>query len=815
LTPKASDQSGFPFDTPSPGPGPRNAAAAAAGAAAGAAASGLAVPDGASPLPTSALNTPQRIAKVQNLYSQWADESDSDEDDDDEDGFMTPSEGLSEVEEEEDEEEEDPKASGAYRQVSGKFAAGNGSAAAGADSTAASSTLASELAVPTGPRLRRSKASAATVNKSVDIKFGDPLAVDQAEALPGDLELCRKAITLFLSSQMREAEELITQNDPNHNRMYMQSGHGLVESLKGMMTFDTDDLKWALELTKGTAETASKLRRPNDSVFSKIGGLVRSGAGLARLRAMSPLERHAELVFAETILIKAILAIVSGGDWLGLIKEAFNMRSAHGIYRQLQQFLDGADKDGFDESIDMDFRSGVLLGTGTSSLMLSLLPARVLKIAEVLGYTGDRTVALETLMSAGGWSAGKSVPAYTESNEGIRRPICDMILLTFHLVISVLMPVSGVDIPTARNILDYNMKRYPNGIFFLYFQARLYTSECEPEQANESLQKALELDLEYVQLQHMCLWDYGCNYLQLNNWEGARQCYEILRQESNWSRAVYTYATAVNIMELVNDPAHPEHTSKHVTELVTQIPKLVKKIAGKSLPIEKFIARKARKYTSQDNRLFLPAMELAYVFGSLGYTPRRILLSKWLPHIDAELAKLEASNPDEWGNGTEYWDDYALGHFLRGIVQAVARYQPPEASPNALQPIAGQPSDTELDAGAEADFKKVVECSPNVRLDHYVLYHNHYELGRLYAKRGDTVNAKANFEVVMNTKLPQPNLHAGGKTGKYSLEGALQIKTHAAMQDIKTGSVPASPALVAGKKSAPASIRSSKLKHQV
>lgn len=72
------------------------------------------------------------------------------------------------------------------------------------------------------------------------------------------------------------------------------------------------------------------------------------------------------------------------------------MRTAHGIYRTLQQYIEEADKSGFDEDIDMDFRSvslpdstscwtpltsqGVLLGTGTSSLMLSLLPGKVLKV---------------------------------------------------------------------------------------------------------------------------------------------------------------------------------------------------------------------------------------------------------------------------------------------------------------------------------------------------------------------------------------------------------------------------------------------------
>lgn len=86
------------------------------------------------------------------------------------------------------------------------------------------------------------------------------------------------------------------------------------------------------------------------------------------------------------------------------------------------------------------------------------------------------------------------------------------------------------------------------------------------------------------------------------------------------------------------------------------IPSLTKKIAGKSLPIEKLASRKARKFHSQGNRLFLPAMELAYVFGSLSHTPRRSLLQTLLPRIDKMLAKLEGVEPEAYGNGHEYWD---------------------------------------------------------------------------------------------------------------------------------------------------------------
>ena len=38
---------------------------------------------------------------------------------------------------------------------------------------------------------------------------------------------------------------------------------------------------------------------------------------------MTEVERHAELLYAEGMIQKAILAIVYSGDWLAFIKEAY------------------------------------------------------------------------------------------------------------------------------------------------------------------------------------------------------------------------------------------------------------------------------------------------------------------------------------------------------------------------------------------------------------------------------------------------------------------------------------------------------------
>lgn len=135
---------------------------------------------------------------------------------------------------------------------------------------------------------------------------------------------------------------------------------------------------------------------------------------------------------------------------------SLNMRTAYGIYRSLQVYLETYAND---SELDEHFKSGVQLGAGLSSLMLSLLPSKVMKVsfgivnlqsqltdtdsthkvAELFGYGGDRKVALDTLQSAGGWTTDKSQPGISAEEEGVRRAICDMALLCFHLVISALM----------------------------------------------------------------------------------------------------------------------------------------------------------------------------------------------------------------------------------------------------------------------------------------------------------------------------------------------------------------------------------------
>jgi hypothetical protein len=165
-----------------------------------------------------------------------------------------------------------------------------------------------------------------------------------------------------------------------------------------------------------------------------------------------------------------------------------NMRASISIFQRLGEFVAHADAEATargegpdDKLIDAHFRSGVYLGVGLCNLVLSLMPGKLITLVELFGYHGDRHEGLRLLYRVGGWSADSQDPSISigafravdvlirstaegiAEEEGIRRPICDMALLIFHLVLSS-FTFDGIDITMAQRILDWNLKRYSNGM---------------------------------------------------------------------------------------------------------------------------------------------------------------------------------------------------------------------------------------------------------------------------------------------------------------------------------------------------------------
>jgi hypothetical protein len=71
----------------------------------------------------------------------------------------------------------------------------------------------------------------------------------------------------------------------------------------------------------------------------------------------------------------------------------------------------------------------------------------------MFGFQGDRNEALDTLYDVGGWSTTSNEPSVTEAEEGTRRPIADISLLIFHLLMSK-YTYKGVDLSMVRSLFS-------------------------------------------------------------------------------------------------------------------------------------------------------------------------------------------------------------------------------------------------------------------------------------------------------------------------------------------------------------------------
>ncbi|KAJ2921771.1 hypothetical protein H1R20_g15320, partial [Candolleomyces eurysporus] len=565
----------------------------------------------------------------------------------------------------------------------------------------------------------------------------NPYKAEQAlEDIPG----LQYALKLFLESKMVESEDYCNKSDEKKERLYFATGFSLIQCVKGLMSYEDEDLLAALNHAKHGNQIASQHRK-KQALLGSIVSVIASSSSVGWIKSMTPVERHAELVYAESLFEKALLGIVYSGDWLAFIKEALNMRTTISTYKHLLAYLQSADAEAeaqglgpIDTSIDPHFRSGVYLGNGMANIVLSLMPGKLMTIVEMFGYHGDREVGLELLMKAGGWvtqegeKEGADPAPLDATTEGLRRPICDLCLLMFHLVISS-FTFTGVNIPLASKILEYNLERYPDSVFFLFGAGRLGLIKGQPHQAIAHYKKAMQVQSQYKSLHHISWWEIAVAELALGRVggggagaggkeeqeeeEGSGLWWRKMHKEATWSRAIYGYGLGVCLSEEALElgqasPSQPEKKGEdkerekkrkqlrdEAASLMKKVPDLRQRIAGKSIPLEKLVARKARKFTSQKNHLTLGALELSYIFQAIAHAPRSVLLTKMLPQI------------------------------------------------------------------------------------------RNYELGRLLACQGKVEDAKHEFELVLSGRYLE--VGASGKKGKYSLENALHVRTHAASEALKAG----------------------------
>ena len=129
----------------------------------------------------------------------------------------------------------------------------------------------------------------------------------------------------------------------------------------------------------------------------------------------------------------------------------------------------------------------------------------------------------------------------------------------------------------------------------------------------------------------------------LSRWEEAAEFAGLLLRESRWSRTIYSYLRAAALLS-VPGPAD-DARQQEVSELMSTLPDFKQRIAGKSLPAEKFVIRKSRRFLAQGGRLLMPGYELLYLWNGFKILrKRRHLVEDLFSEVEHRLAALDGGS---------------------------------------------------------------------------------------------------------------------------------------------------------------------------
>lgn len=555
------------------------------------------------------------------------------------------------------------------------------------------------------------------------------------------LSEAKLAINYFFNNKFEDARNLM--KPWAHSSMYHSVGNCVFSFLEAILTFEQQHILEASEALKLCLNVCNRHRRKN-TITETIGKTFKR----PNYEQYTEVEAHAELCSAEALLLKAMLTFIEDETLTSLIKGGMKIRQCFNSYKECAVIL--SQRTWKSESSKSHFDSGVRMGMGTFNLMISLLPARVIKLLEFIGFSGNKQIGMQDLITGSRMT-------------GIRQVLCVMTLLGYHLIVCYVLSHQEGDLEFCDEILNRQLQLYPEGVWFLFFKARLEFMKGNLDEAQIWYKKSWKSQNVWPQFHHLCFWELlWVNCLQLN-WRESSSYASYLLDGSKWSRTIYSYQKAAVLLMLGSDQI-TETDRQTIDTLMRQAPTFKQRIAGKSLPMEKFICKKTERYFAQNRCLILPAIELMYVWNTFKVIGKHFSIADGiLKLIDNKLTELDKQSPRKNDNTKTS---------IPGSITPDRKY---DADNRALVLLLKGACLRQMKSPLQAlkCLEAVIALHKNIQDDNYLVPYAIVEIGLLYADQGKKESAIAALE------------DAKKNFSGYSLESRLHFRIHTALTELK------------------------------
>ncbi|CAG9864886.1 unnamed protein product [Phyllotreta striolata] len=461
-----------------------------------------------------------------------------------------------------------------------------------------------------------------------DFQDAEDAPITASVSLNQALEESHKAIDYFFNNQFREAKSLMT---PYANiSMYHSLGHSVFLYMEAVLTFEREAIKRASVALKSSMSVCNRFRKKT-TFGESLGKVVRR----SNYELYTQTEAHAELCHAEAMLLKSTLTFIEDETLASFIKAGIKIRSCFNSYKDCHQIL--LNRNWEKDPTKEHFEGGVRVGIGVFNLMISMLPSRVIRLLEFIGFSGNKQKGLNEL----------TIGCETE---GLRQILCIMAVLAYNLVVLPVLSHREGDTKLCRDIIDKRLLKHPKSVWFLFFKGRLEFLQGNMDECKNWYVKSWKSQDVWPQFHHICYWELVWVHSLNMEWKQAVYYSSQLVEHSRWSRTMYSYQKAALLCMMKDTLTSSE--KEEIDKLMRDVPKYKQRIAGKSIPMEKFAVKKAERYFSQNRNLLIPVVELMFLWNMFKIFKNFSVGAKIL-----KLIEKAATNLDSGDKSCRYYND--------------------------------------------------------------------------------------------------------------------------------------------------------------
>lgn len=471
---------------------------------------------------------------------------------------------------------------------------------------------------------------------------------------------------------------------------------GSIHGLTAIQTFDKDHIQLAKYTFWKGIEEVNKHRKPISLIFS------------TDFNTFTEDECVAELLNTHLNSMYGCLCTIGDQSLMGLIKAAYRLRTAYVSVRNCEKILKGK-TNWKNDYIKREFESSINLSLGGFEMALSYCPRTLVHLLEYAGFKTDRSNGLENIIKSA-----------TIEDSKFHHYMSKLSIFAYYFLGENFF---GLGEPNKK-LLDYVANHFipkttKGSNYYNIVHGFRNHVDCEFEKANEYYDKYYISKTPTIEaVKYVVVWSNTWSLCLTGDWNGALIKAKYLKDNCNWSRALFTYVYA-SIAYMVLKEKYDPKLYESMIESFEKVPKLKRNFGGKKAFHEKLVVLRSKLFVSNPKAILMPHFDLFYLMNIVRIAgSRRDLLEKIVDQINSTYE-------DEKEAGT-LDDDDAKCYLIFMKAYCYTSFGEDKFAIDLLNQILNNENDLQYNT--------------------HLIPQAYYELGMIYRKKGDTEKAKKNFK---------------------------------------------------------------------